>query len=50
MCRAAEARAHGSLGYVYELLKNTDKAIDHLEQVIILTEIQTIKIHAALEW
>jgi len=43
MCRAAEARAHGSLGYVYELLKNADKAIDHLEQVTILTEIQQSK-------
>lgn len=33
--RSAEARAHGSLGYVYEQLKDTDKAIDHLEQVCI---------------
>ena len=31
--RSAEARAHGSLGCVYEQLKDTDKAIDHLEQV-----------------
>ncbi len=32
-CRSAEARTHGSLGYVYELLQDTDKAIDHYEQV-----------------
>lgn len=31
--RSAEARTHGSLGYVYELLMDTDKAIDHYEQV-----------------
>ena len=28
----AEAQAHASLGYIYELLKDTDKAIDHYEQ------------------
>lgn len=28
----AEAQAHSSLGYIYELLKDTDKAIDHYEQ------------------
>ena len=49
MYRAAEARAHGSLGYVYELLKNTDKAIDHLEQVTIFRAL-TIKRHTYLEW
>ena len=32
--RSAQARAHASLGYVYELLQDTDKAIDHYEQVI----------------
>ena len=31
--RSAQARAHASLGYVYELLQDTDKAIDHYEQV-----------------
>jgi hypothetical protein len=31
-CRMAEAQAHASLGYIYELLKDTDKAIDHYEQ------------------
>ncbi len=31
--RSAEARAHASLGYVYELLQDIDKAIDHYEQV-----------------
>ena len=28
----AEAQAHASLGYIYELLRDTDKAIDHYEQ------------------
>ena len=28
----AEAQAHASLGYIYELLKDTDQAIDHYEQ------------------
>ena len=28
----AEAQAHASLGYIYELLKDTDKAIDNYEQ------------------
>lgn len=28
----AEAQAHSSLGYIYELLRDTDKAIDHYEQ------------------
>ena len=31
-CRMAEAQAHASLGYIYELLRDTDKAIDHYEQ------------------
>lgn len=31
--RSAEARVHASLGYVYELLQDIDKAIDHYEQV-----------------
>ena len=31
----AEAQAHASLGYIYELLRNTDKAIDHYEQVCV---------------
>lgn len=31
--RSAEARVHASLGYVYELLQDVDKAIDHYEQV-----------------
>lgn len=31
--RSAEARVHSSLGYVYELLQDIDKAIDHYEQV-----------------
>lgn len=35
LCRATEARVHASLGYVYELLKDTDKAIDHYEQVFL---------------
>ena len=35
-CRSAECKAHGNLGLVYELLKNTDKAIDHYEQVSVL--------------
>lgn len=30
--RMAEAQAHASLGYIYELLRDTDKAIDHYEQ------------------
>ena len=34
--RSAQARAHASLGYVYELLQDTDKAIDHYEQVCLL--------------
>lgn len=32
VCRMAEAQAHASLGYIYELLRDTDKAIDHYEQ------------------
>ena len=28
----AEAQAHASLGYIYELLRDTDKAIDHYEK------------------
>jgi len=31
--RSAEARAHASLGYVYELMQDVDKAIDHYELV-----------------
>ena len=30
--RMAEAQAHASLGYIYELLRDTDKAIDHYER------------------
>lgn len=33
MHRSAEARAHASLGHVYELLQNVDQAIDHYELV-----------------
>ena len=29
----AEAQAHASLGYIFELLNDTDRAIDHYEQV-----------------
>ena len=32
VCRMAEAQAHASLGYIYELLRDTDKAIDHYER------------------
>ena len=31
--RAAEARAHACLGLVYELMKDTDRAIDHHQKV-----------------
>ena len=31
--RASESRAHASLGTLYELLHDTDKAIDHHEHV-----------------
>lgn len=31
--RASECRAHGSLGIIYELLKDTNKAIDHHQKV-----------------
>lgn len=31
--RASECRAHGNLGVIYELLQDTDKAIDHHQKV-----------------
>ena len=34
--RASIARVHGSLGLVYELLRDTDRAIDHHQQVEIV--------------
>lgn len=32
VCRLAEAQVHASLGYIYELLKDTEKAIEHYER------------------
>ena len=46
LSRSAQARAHASLGYVYELLQDTDKAIDHYEQVCITTTVLLLKISA----
>ena len=36
LLRASIARVHGSLGLVYELLRDTDRAIDHHQQVEIV--------------
>ncbi len=46
--RGAEARAHACLGLVYELMKDTDRAIDHHQKVYYVVYYKVIKLLTSL--